>query len=239
MFHELLYRPLFNALIYVYEHLSFGDFGVAIIILTLVIQIVLLPLFYKSARDQAIMQRLAPKLKEIQTTHKNNREAQAQAMMALYREHKVSPFSGLLVLFLVQLPILIALYQVFLYGLSKDALNDLYSFIPAPDLLHPLFLGIIDLTAPSMILVALACAAQFFQGKLTLAKQVPSSTPSPMEAMGRQMVYIGPILAAFFFIVLKLPSAVALYWLTSSLFSLGQQFVIRRRLDQAPTGLSK
>ncbi len=240
MFHEFLYKPLFNALIFIYERLSFNDFGVAIILLTLLIQIVLLPFFYKSARDQALMQRLAPKIKELQNTHKANKEAQARALMQLYKDHKVSPFSGLLIMFLVQLPILIALYQVFLYGFTNDALKDLYSFIPRPESLHPYFFSAINLTTPNTILILLASLAQFFQGKLSLAstKQSKPGELSTAEMMGKQMVYLGPVLTAFFFFSLSLPSAVALYWLTSSLFSLGQQMVIRKRLDRSFSGLS-
>lgn len=242
MFHELLYKPLFNGLIFFYDYLSFHDFGLAIIFLTVFIQIILFPLFYKSARDQSLMQRLAPKIKDIQAHHKE-REAQAQAMLALYREHKVNPLSGLLVLFLVQLPILIALYQVFLYGFSPDALRDLYSFMPRPESLHPSFLGIIDLTLPNTILILLASLTQFLQGKLSLAAltkgSIENKEPSFAESMGRQMVYIGPVLTAVFFFTLNLPSAVALYWLTSSLFSLGQQKIINKRLDHTSSGLAR
>ena len=112
-------------------------------------------MFYKGAKDQAIMQRLAPKIKEIQTNHKNNREEQAKALMGLYREHKVNPLSSFL-LILVQLPILIALYQVFMKGLV------------GPDFLDLNFLGLIDLSKKSAIIVGLAAVAQYFQGKLSI-----------------------------------------------------------------------
>ena len=94
LFHTILYQPLFNALIFLYQYLSFHDLGIAIILLTIVIRLVLFPLFYKGAKDQAILQRLAPKIKEIQTNHKNDKQKQAKAMMDLYRQHKVNPFSG-------------------------------------------------------------------------------------------------------------------------------------------------
>ena len=99
-------------MIFLYENIPGHDLGIAIIALTVVIRIVLLPLFYKGAKDQAILQRLAPKIKEIQKDHKDDRAKQAQVMMELYREHKVNPLSQFLII-IIQLPVLIALYWVF------------------------------------------------------------------------------------------------------------------------------
>ncbi len=216
LFNKILYQPLFNVLVFLYQYL--GDLGVAIIILTVLIRVVLFPLFYKGAKDQAIMQRLAPKIKEIQTNHKNNREEQAKALMGLYREHKVNPLSSFL-LILVQLPILIALYQVFMKGLV------------GPDFLDLNFLGLIDLSKKSAIIVGLAAVAQYFQGKLSIIKSEKLFKDlTPMERMGRQMIYLGPILTIIFLYFFNLPSAVGLYWLTTSLFSVIQQIIINKRL---------
>lgn len=216
LFNKILYQPLFNVLVFLYQYL--GDLGVAIIVLTILIRVVLFPLFYKGAKDQAIMQRLAPKIKEIQTNHKNNREEQAKALMGLYREHKVNPLSSFL-LILVQLPILIALYQVFMKGLV------------GPDFLDLNFLGLIDLSKKSAIIVGLAAVAQYFQGKLSIIKSEKLFKDlTPMERMGRQMIYLGPILTIIFLYFFNLPSAVGLYWLTTSLFSVIQQIIINKRL---------
>jgi len=217
LFNKILYQPLFNVLIFLYQYL--GDLGVAIIVLTILIRVVLFPLFYKGAKDQAIMQRLAPKIKEIQTNHKSNREEQARALMGLYREHQVNPLSSFL-LILVQLPILIALYQVFMKGLSVEA-----------GFLELTFLGLIDLSKKSAIIVGLAAVAQYFQGKLSVVKtNKPFKDLTPMERMGRQMIYLGPILTIIFLYFFNLPSAVGLYWLTTSLFSVIQQIIINKRL---------
>src|SRR5687767_12153083 len=105
LFHELLYQPLFNALVFLYENVTFGDIGIAIILLTIIIRLILYPLFRKSIRNQMLLQRIQPMVKRIQEEHKENREKQAKALLELYREHKVNPFSGILLLF-VQLPIL-------------------------------------------------------------------------------------------------------------------------------------
>jgi YidC/Oxa1 family membrane protein insertase len=235
-YNEILYRPLFNALIFLYQHFSFGDLGIAIILLTIIIRLVLFPLFYKGAKDQAIMQRLAPKIKEIQKNHKHDRQEQTKALMNLYKEHKVSPFSGFL-LILVQLPVLIALYQVFLKGFSATDFSALYSFVSAPSSLNHLFLGLIDLGKKNIIIVIAAAAAQYFQGKLSLIKNKNSSKDpaldeNPAEKIGRQMIYFGPILTFVFLYFFKLPSAVGLYWLTTSAFSVIQQVIINKKLSR-------
>lgn len=231
LFHEILYRPLFNALIFLYQHLSFGDLGIAIILLTIVIRIILFPLFYKGAKDQAIMQRLAPRIKEIQNNHRDDRQKQAQALIDLYRQHKVNPFSGFLLL-LIQLPILIALYRVFLRGFSAETLNNLYSFIPPPKFLSHFFLGIIDLSQKNIFVAVAAAATQYLQAQLSLPKTSKNSRQlTPAEKMGRQMVYISPILTIIFLYLFNLPSAVGLYWLTTSTFSVIQQIIINKKIS--------
>src|SRR3989338_4836791 len=129
LFHELLYRPFFNGLILLYEHVTFEDLGLAIILLTIIIRLVLFPLFHKALHHQRLTESLSPEVKRLQELHKDNREAQAKAILDLYRAHKLNPFTpfGLL---LVQLPILFALYKVFSNGFLEGAFRDLYSFIP-------------------------------------------------------------------------------------------------------------
>ncbi len=224
LFNTYLYNPLLSALLFLYENIPGQDLGIAIIVLTIIIRIILLPLFYKGAKDQAIMQRLAPKIKAIQKDHKDDRAKQAQAMMDLYREHKVNPLSQFLII-IIQLPVLIALYWVFLKGINGDGALNHY------------FLGIVDLSVRNLPIVILAAIAQYFQGKLALPKKTKSDGElSPMEKMMRQMVYLGPILTIFFLYFMKIPSigyipsAVALYWLTTSVFSVIQQMVINKRL---------
>jgi YidC/Oxa1 family membrane protein insertase len=231
LFFTILYQPLFNALIWLYQNFSFGDLGVAIILLTLIIRIILFPLFYKGAKDQSIMQRLAPKIKEIQTSHKNNKEMQAQALLALYKEHKVNPFSGFLLL-LVQLPILWALYRVFLNEFSADSFSALYSFIIAPESMNANFLGMFDLASRSAVIALIAAVLQYLQGKISLIKSnKPLAEQSPMERMGRQMMFMGPVMTFAVLYFFNLPSAVGIYWMTTAVFSLVQQVVINRKLN--------
>lgn len=225
LFHTFLYQPLFNALVFIYNYV--GDIGVAIIVLTVITRIVLYPLFYKSFKNQTIMNKLQPEIQKIQHDHKHDREKQAQALMALYRQHKVNPFSGFLLIF-VQLPVLIALYRVFLSGFSPEFLGDLYGFVSAPVEFNNLFLGLIDLKTKSILMVGLAALAQYFQGYLTLAKRDPAGAESSAAKIGRQMVFIGPIITVL--VLASLPSAIGLYWLAGTIFSIAQQVVINKRL---------
>ena len=212
LFNTILFNPLLNTLEFFYQH--FHDIGLAIIILTIIVRFILLPFFYKGAKDQAIMQRLAPKIKEIQKNHKDNLSNQTQELMKLYKEHKVNPMSSLLLL-IVQLPILIALYQVFLHGLKNITVSHL-------------FLNFIDLSKPNILIIVLATIAAFYQGVLSLPKIDKSKVPSPTDKMTRQMMLMSPMFTVI--ILLFLPSALGLYILVGTIFSVVQQLFINKSL---------
>ena len=230
-FNEIFYRPLFNTLIFLYQNITLGDLGLAIILLTIIVRFLLYPLFHKSAKNQRIMQMLQPKIKKIQTEHKDNKEKQATALLEIYREHRVNPFSGFFLL-LVQIPVLIALYNVFLYGLADGALGSLYSFIPKPETLNFDFLGLINLHERSMVIVGLAVGAQYIQGKLSLTGAEAGKDLSPQERMAKQMVFIGPVLALI--VLMNMPAAIGLYWLTGTVFSVFQQIIVNKSLRGFP-----
>ena len=228
LYNLILYQPLLNTLIFFYQKISFNDLGIAIVLLTILIRLILFPIFHKSARHQMIMRELQPKLKKIQEAHKHDRERQVKATMELYKDHKINPFSGFFLL-LVQLPVLIALYQIFL-NISKPEsfAGKFYSFIEAPANLGTTFLGLINLNDRSIVMVVLAAIAQYFQGKLALPQNQKESQDK-MAKLGRQMVIIGPIMTLVIFV--NLPSAVSLYWFTSSIFSIFQQMLINRKFN--------
>lgn len=227
LFNEILYKPLYNALVFLYQYITLEDLGLAIILLTILIRFILYPLFYKSIKNQAVLQKIQPEIQKIQHTHKENREKQAQELMALYRQHKVSPFSSFLMI-LVQLPVLIALYRLFLQGFAPETFQNLYSFMPAPEHVNSSLLGIIDLSGKNMIIVVLAVITQYFQGKLSLPKLEKGQEVAPAAKIGRQMVFIGPILT--FVILRTMPSAIGLYWLVTSVFSIIQQIIINKKV---------
>lgn len=206
LFNTIIYQPLEKTLVFLYDTVAFQDLGIAIVLLTVIIRFIFYPLFYKAFKNQTIMQKLQPEIQKIQHDHKGNREKQAQALMELYRQHKVNPLSGFL-LILVQLPVLIALYRLFLSGIPGD--------------LNHSFLGLIDLQSRSIVMVGLAAIAQYFQGRLSL--------PKSAAGIARQMTFIGPALTVI--ILYTLPAAVGLYWLVTSLFSLVQQMIINKHIN--------
>jgi len=233
IYNLLLHDPLLNILIFFYQTISFGDLGLAIIFLTILIRLILFPVFHKSARNQVVMQKLQPEVKKIQEKHKNDRVAQTQATLALYKDNNFKPFSSFFLLF-IQLPVLFALYRVFSQSLSPDTLSGLYSFISAPSTINTSFLGLIDLSKSSIIVVALAALAQYFQGRLALPKIKEGHQLSKAEIMSRRMIFIAPFITLFIFS--RFPAALSLYWLVSSLFSVGQQLIINRKLSKDGLG---
>jgi YidC/Oxa1 family membrane protein insertase len=228
MFHTYLYLPLLNSLIFLYENFSFESFGLAIILLTLLIRFILFPLFYKSAKSQLVMQKLQPTIQKIQKDNKDNKEKQAQELLSLYRKNDVNPFISILMVF-VQLPILIALYRLFMSDFSALPIAELYSFVSQPEHINTVFLGLIDLKSRSILMVGLAAVAQYFQGKLTLPKTDKKNKDlSTMERMTKQMVFFGPMFTVL--ILWQLPSALGLYWLITSVFSVIQQLYINKKI---------
>src|ERR1700722_5822542 len=156
LYHLIFKYPILNLLIFFYQTIAFHDLGLAIIFVTLFIRLILYPFFHTGAKQQILMQRIQPHIKKIQEQHKDDREKQAQALMALYKEHGVNPFSTILLL-IVQLPILLALYRIILYELATNAtIVGLYPFVHAPQTINAMFLGLINLQAKNIWIVILA-----------------------------------------------------------------------------------
>lgn len=219
---QIIYNPLLNLLVFFYNIIPGHDMGIVIIVLTLVIRLILAPTMHKTLKSQKAMNALQPKLNEIREKHKDNKEAQTRAMMDLYKEHKVNPFSSCLPL-LIQLPILIALYHVFATALHGN-LDGLYAFVPRPENINPYFLGLIDLSKPNIAFAILAGVAQFFQSRMMLPK-TPNTDPTA-KAISLQTLYILP--AVSIFIAWNLPAGLPLYWIVTTLFAIGQQYYVAK-----------
>ena len=173
------------------------------------------------------MKEVEPTLTAIREKHKD-RETQAKKTMELYQEHKVNPFGGCLTL-LIQIPIIFALYWVFFKGIGMNS-DILYSFVSFPEVFNTDFFGI-NLEKGSVILAVLAGLSQFVQAHFSMPKPAPVSGERTFKdelarSMNIQMRYFLPVLIAV--ISIKIPSAVALYWVTSNIFSVGQELFIRR-----------
>lgn len=248
LFNELIYQPIYNFLIFVYNIIPLHDFGIAIILVTIIIKAVLIPLSRKQIESQKKMQEMQPRIKELQEKHKGDKEKQSRALMEFYKENKVNPFSGCLPL-IVQLIVLIAIYRV-LFNISQNNLmadsSLLYSFVQDPGQINRMFLNIIDLSAvlklgslaltdiPQIILIVAAALLQYVQSKMLMAKQVfkpkKDGQPDFSQMMTKQMLYMGPLLTLF--IGIKFPAGLALYWLVSTLFMIIQQRYIIRKEDE-------
>lgn len=238
-FTTILYQPLFNVFVGLYNFLP--DVGVVILIITILIRLVLYPLNTKSIKSQKALTDLQPKLNELKEKFKGNQQAIAAETMKLYKENKVNPFASCLPL-LIQLPILIALYYVLRMGLSPDAKFELlYPFIKNPGTIKTMSLGFMELGKASIVLAVLAGGAQFWQAKMMSRKQPPKEAGAGgkdegmMSMMNKQMLYFMPVMTVV--IGMQLPAGLTLYWFLSTLLTALQQLFVFKKQQQPPGGV--
>lgn len=219
--HKFILVPvLLNVLVLFYNIIP--NIGVVIILITILVRLLLAPSFHKSLKSQKALNDLQPKLNEVRERYKNDKEGQAKAMMALYRDHKINPFSSCLPM-LIQLPILISLYFVFTQALGNQ-LDSLYSFVKNPGTINPFFLGI-NLANPSLPLAIVAGLAQFWQSKMMMPKTPGQDATA--KAMSLQTTYVLPVISVL--VAMRLPAGLPLYWIVTTLFAIGQQYYIMRK----------
>ena len=222
----ILYRPWYNALMLLVFVIPGHSVGLAIIGLTIVIRLILLPSSLNAARQQKRMQEMQPALAALQEKYKDDKQKQAEELAKFYKDNKVNPLGSCLPL-LIQLPILIILYYVFRNGLDTSRFSLLYSFIPHPAFIQTQFLGInLGLPDKYYIMPIIAGALQFYQGY-----QLQPKTPAPegaemAQAMSKQMLYIMPVFTVL--IAGRFPAALPLYWIVTTLFAIGQQWWINK-----------
>lgn len=245
IFHELLYRPLFNGLIALYTFIPGHDLGIAIILLTVAVRLVLSPLLLKQFRSQRALADLQPKISEIRKATKDPSE-QSKKLLELYKRHGVSPVSGCLPL-IVQLPVLWAMYAALSGGLNPDSLSALYPFVPRPDVLNEMAFGVLNLAQPAIqrleghfilswpgiILSVLTVLVTYWQMRLTPMPKphAPGEDRTPAEQLTHQMSnqfrFIVPLTTGYFTLVL--PTGIALYWFTTTVVAVIQQWYLLRK----------
>lgn len=235
----LLYKPLVNTLAFLVSIIPGGNIGLAIIVLTLLVKIVLYPLSQRSIESQAKMALLTPELNKIKESGAS-KEEQARQTFELYKKHKTNPFSGCL-LVLVQIPIIFALYFVFLKGLKFDG-GVLYPFVHIPEGLNMSFFGVADIGGKSVFLAVLAGASQYLQAHFmpkpnSANVKSGSFQDSFSKSMHTQMKYVFPFVVTF--IAYSISGAVALYWITSNLFSAGQQVYAQKKSSRYQTEIKE
>lgn len=217
------------------DTLPFFDAGVIVILFTIIVKLVMFPLSIKATKAQIEMKEIEKDLKKIKEQYPD-KQIQTQKTIELYKEKNINPFAGLLVL-LIQLPIIISLYQIFLKsGLPIINLELLYSFVPVPAVIEMNFLGIIDIAGKSIVLALIAGISTYFQlvyatppaDKHIDSNNKPTLQEDVMKTMQTQMKYVFPILVTF--ISWSVSAAVSIYWITSNIFTIGQELYIRKHI---------
>jgi len=233
LFGALIYRPLYNALVFVVGVLPTHDVGIAVIVLTIVVRFLLFPLSRRAVQAQLAMKKIAPEVEKLKEKYKGKPEEEGKAIFALYKERDVHPFAGV-ALMLIQLPIILGLYMVLSRGgLPKIDASFLYSFVHLPSAVNMEFLGIINMASRSIPLAILAAISQFFYTRLSMG---PTETSSPVEAslsgdMARsfeiQARYVLPVIVGA--IGFSLAAAAPLYWTVGNTFMIIQEYLSGRR----------
>lgn len=233
-FHALIYAPLYNGLVYLVGAVPNHDVGIAVVLLTIVVRIIIYPLSRRAVQAQADMKKVAPLIEKLKEKYKDNREEQSRKIFALYKEHDVHPFAGFL-LVLVQFPILIGLYWVFSRG-GLPIINTatLYSFVHVPVAINMEFLGLQNMAGHSIVLALLAAITQFLYTRLSLGPKKAHTIESESSLSGdmaksldTQARYVLPAIIGV--IAYSVVAAAPLYWVTSNTFMILQEYLAGRR----------
>ncbi|MFH1402082.1 MAG: YidC/Oxa1 family membrane protein insertase [Patescibacteria group bacterium] len=238
-FNLLFFNPIYNGLIFLIGSCSWIDMGISVILITIIVKFLMFPLAKKSIKLQIKTKIIEPELKTIKEKYKDNKEEQARKIMDLYKENNLNPLSGIFIMF-AQIPIIFALYFVFLKGGLPDINTDiLYSFIKIPMHIDMSFLGLIDMTQKNIFLAILAGISQYIQIRLILPKIKETHSQKNkqrgfkddlMKSMHTQMKFVMPIIVVL--ISYNLPSAIALYWITSNIFMIFQEIFVKRKMEK-------
>lgn len=244
LWHGVFFDPTYNLLIFILDHVRGGDVGVAIVVLTVVIKLILLPLSLRAAKTQFAMRALEPELAGLKEKHNGDREKLARETMATYKKAGVNPFATIL-LTLIQLPIIFALY----FSVSRGGgipfpdinIGLLYPFIPVPDAVNMIFLGLVNIAERSLPLALLAGITQFIHTKLSLPALPSKETRAQSDAkpsfkddfarsMQIQMRYVMPVIIGY--VAYTFSATIALYFLVSNLVAIAQEYIVRRHISK-------
>jgi YidC/Oxa1 family membrane protein insertase len=238
VFHAIIYDPLYNGLVYLVGIVPSHDMGIAVVILTILVRIVIFPLSRRAVDAQLAMKKLTPEVDAIKKKYPKNSPEQSQAIFALYKERGVHPFASF-GLVLIQFPVLIGLYWVFYRG-GFPAVNPalLYSFVHAPSSVNMEFLGIVNMAKRNAVLALLAAVTQFGYTRLSMGPREKKAESTPVEAslsgdMARsfdlQARYVLPAMIGV--IAFSVAAAAPLYWTASNTFMILQELASGRRFN--------
>ena len=221
----IILRPVTNFLI-VLSDLLFGQFGLAVIVLTIIINLILLPLTIKQMKTTKKTAELQPKLQALQKKYANDQQALAQAQMQLYKESGISPTGCLLPMF-IQMPVWIALYQSIMRVMAvyPESFLNLSSLIYSWDIIFkalPLkttFLGM-SMATPNFIMAILVGLSMYLQTKMTTNT---SAGNNPQMQQQQQMMQV-MMPAMFVFLAMTLPAGLSLYWIVNAIIRMVMQY---------------
>lgn len=242
IFDLIIIQPLLNILFFFYSIVPGHDFGIAVILLTLFVRFALWPLAARQLHSQKAMNAIQPEVNKLKAKYKDAPQKFNASVMELYKEKEVNPFSSCLPT-LLQLPFLFGLFYVFnkfrdpsfikiaqdsgiltqIYPALKDA-SFIKPFILSIKEVNTNFFGLLDLAKPSIYLGVAAGALQFVQSKMLMPAHQEKDTAS---AVTSQMTYLFPILTIM--IAISLPAALPLYWSVTTLFAIGQQYLVMHK----------
>lgn len=245
LYRNLITKPLFNILVFFVDWLPNHSFGISIILLTLVVRTLLLVPNQKAMKSQRELQKIQPKLTELKAKYKDNQQMMAMKTMELYKSHKINPMGSCLPI-LLQMPFLIGLYHIVQTGLAPHMAYFLYTFQQNVDLtiIDNMFLSM-DLTEPNQYVLPLVVGvAQWVAFRMTMIRQKKTQAANKkdgslnksgtkeeginmqdqMAQMNVIMQWALPVMIAFFTSVM--PAGVGIYWVTSTLFGIAQQWVV-------------
>lgn len=221
IFQLLIFQPLYN-LLALFSNLTNGDLGWAVLILAAIIRLIIWPWYKKAMGDQRKMAKLQPKIKEIQKKFKKEPIKGNQEIMKIFREKKINPGNSFFFIFF-QLAIFISLYIFFRQAIVNDWALYLYNFVKLPEQINYLFLGIVDLKAPSLALAIISACLNSF---LTFIQ--------PSSGQNKAMLLGFPFIILFFY--QKFPAIVILYWMGFTLVNILQEYMNNKdtsNIDQA------
>ncbi len=232
----IVYEPLYNVLIFILGSTNV-DAGVAAVILTILVKIILYPMSKKASVAQLKMKEYEGELKEIKEKFKD-KQTQALKVMEFYKDKKINPLSSIGTL-LIQIPIIYSLYHIFLKSGLPNLNNELlYSFTKLPENISMNFLGLIDISQKSLILALLAAISGFLQMHFSVQggvdpKKSNQSNLDISQMMAKQMKFTMPIV--IFFVSWQISGVVALYWFTSNVVGIVQDYIIKKNYKQSLT----
>ena len=240
MYTTLFYEPIYNLLVFFLTIVPLHDIGTAIVLVTLTVKMLLLRINLSASQSQYAMKKIDKEIKAIREMYKGKADIIGRETMALYKKENIKPFSAIFAM-IIQIPIVIALYSVFSKGIIANT-DHLYSFISFPEILHTQAFGLFDVTKKNIIIGIITGMTAYILARrqtqninipekkkdTTKKGQEPSFQESFQESLRVQMLYVFPIIilvtsAAF-------PAAIGLYWITSNIVSIAQDFYIKKKL---------